>query len=96
MGDTSVNPEKDKFLKQQMLQHALAFATGSQYARNPEMLSHQQDMRFDQLPTEKSNPESPAESVVAFQLSFEEDNKAPQRGHYYTPSNNRVSFIEFC
>ena len=77
-------------LQQQMLKHALAFATGVQYSKNPDLLQQHQAIRFDQLPPDRFDQDDPGKEVAGLLVSYEDNNSCPQRGHYYTPTNNQV------
>ena len=77
-------------LQQQMLKHALAFATGIQYSKNPDLLQHHQAVRFDQIPPDSFDENDPAKNVVGLVVTYQENGQCPQRGFYYNPTNAKV------
>ena len=79
-------------LQEKMQKHALAYAEGIQYAKNPKLLDHHQELRFDPLPPDISSPDNPAQEVVGFMVSHDPRFVSAQAGHYYLPTNAKVNF----
>ena len=92
MGDKNqANDASASELQEQMQKHALAYAEGTQYAKNPTLLDLHQSLRFDPLPPDSSTSDNPAQEVVGFLVTHDPNHVSPQAGHYYVPTNAKVN-----
>lgn len=91
MGDKNPDDEATASeLHQQLLKHALAFATAHQYSANPKLLELHQSMRFDQMPPDSFSDIDPAAEVIGLIVTYSDPQYGGERGRYYIPSNSEV------